>query len=117
MCEKLSLVNEMYFAIMLDRKTAGPVGFPISLLFSIPLALFIQIFTGDDCFKSKDTYLYTIFQIIIGCSKGGTSIEDLAEKYPNMIVKVIILLFSLDNLGWASRAVSSFLSVAISICS
>ncbi|KDO60413.1 hypothetical protein CISIN_1g014588mg [Citrus sinensis] len=56
LCEKLSLVNEMYFAIMLDRKTAGP--------------------------------------IIIGCSKGGTSIEDLAEKYPNMIVKVPIDVFN-----------------------
>lgn len=25
LCEKLSLVNEMYFAITLDRKSAGPV--------------------------------------------------------------------------------------------
>jgi hypothetical protein len=25
LCEKLSLTNEMYFAITLDRKTAGPV--------------------------------------------------------------------------------------------
>jgi len=25
LCEKLSLLNEMYFAITLDRKTAGPV--------------------------------------------------------------------------------------------
>eukprot|EP00250_Pteridium_aquilinum_P024361 c28970_g1_i1 orf=485-1753(-) len=49
-CEKLSLVNEMYFAIVLDRVSAGPV--------------------------------------IIACSKGGTSIEDLAEKYPDMIIKV-----------------------------
>ncbi|WVY97600.1 hypothetical protein V8G54_029751 [Vigna mungo] len=49
LCEKLSLVNEMYFAITLDRTTAGP--------------------------------------IIIACSKGGTSIEDLAEKFPDMIIK------------------------------
>ena len=28
------------------------------------------------------------FQLIIACSKGGTSIEDLAEKYPDMIIKV-----------------------------
>ncbi|KAH7577703.1 hypothetical protein JRO89_XS01G0286900 [Xanthoceras sorbifolium] len=55
LCEKLSLVNEMYFAITLDRKSAGP--------------------------------------LIIGCSKGGTSIEDLAEKYPDMIVKVPIDVF------------------------
>ncbi|KAJ7565792.1 hypothetical protein O6H91_02G075200 [Diphasiastrum complanatum] len=51
-CEKLSIVNEMYFAIALDRASAGPV--------------------------------------IIACSKGGTSIEDLAEKYPDMIIKVPI---------------------------
>lgn len=29
-----------------------------------------------------------LFQLIIACSKGGTSIEDLAEKYPDMIIKV-----------------------------
>ncbi|XP_047311007.1 succinate--CoA ligase [ADP-forming] subunit beta, mitochondrial-like [Impatiens glandulifera] len=55
LCEKLSLVNEMYFAITLDRTSAGP--------------------------------------IIIACRKGGTSIEDLAEKYPDMIVKVPIDVF------------------------
>lgn len=55
LCQKLSLVNEMYFAITLDRKTAGP--------------------------------------IIIACRKGGTSIEDLAEKFPDMIVKVPIDVF------------------------
>ncbi|GAQ84569.1 ATP citrate lyase (ACL) family protein [Klebsormidium nitens] len=49
-CEKLSLVNEMYFAIALDRKAAGPV--------------------------------------IIACSRGGTSIEDLAEKHPDLIIRV-----------------------------
>eukprot|EP00244_Chara_vulgaris_P002301 TRINITY_DN1395_c0_g1_i2.p1 TRINITY_DN1395_c0_g1~~TRINITY_DN1395_c0_g1_i2.p1 ORF type:complete len:450 (+),score=134.09 TRINITY_DN1395_c0_g1_i2:201-1550(+) len=51
-CERLTLVNEMYFAIALDRASAGPV--------------------------------------IIACAKGGTSIEDLAEKYPDMIIKVKI---------------------------
>lgn len=55
-CEKLSLVNEMYFAIALDRASAGPV--------------------------------------IIACSKGGTSIEDLAEKYPDMIIKVPVDIFT-----------------------
>ncbi|KAJ4844054.1 hypothetical protein Tsubulata_013462 [Turnera subulata] len=55
LCEKLSLVNEMYFAILLDRNTAGP--------------------------------------LIIACKKGGTSIEDLAEKYPDLIVKVPIDVF------------------------
>lgn len=47
---KMKLKREMYFAILLDRKTAGPV--------------------------------------MIGCSEGGTSIEDLAEKYPDKIIKI-----------------------------
>ncbi|KAI7730452.1 hypothetical protein M8C21_000922 [Ambrosia artemisiifolia] len=55
LCEKVSLVNEMYFAITLDRTTAGP--------------------------------------LIIACREGGTSIEDLAEKYPDMIIKVPIDVF------------------------
>ncbi|XP_020210506.1 succinate--CoA ligase [ADP-forming] subunit beta, mitochondrial [Cajanus cajan] len=55
LCQKLSLVNEMYFAITLDRTSAGP--------------------------------------IIIACRKGGTSIEDLAEKFPDMIAKVPIDVF------------------------
>jgi succinyl-CoA synthetase beta subunit len=46
----MKLVREMYFAILLDRATSGPV--------------------------------------MIGCSEGGTSIEDLAEKYPEKIIKI-----------------------------
>lgn len=46
----MKLKREMYFAILLDRSTAGP--------------------------------------IMIGCSEGGTSIEDLAEKYPEKIIKI-----------------------------
>lgn len=49
---KMQLVNEMYFALLLDRSMGGPVA--------------------------------------IACSEGGTSIEDLAEKYPDKIVKVPI---------------------------
>lgn len=48
--KKMNLVNEMYFAILLDRASGGPV--------------------------------------IIACSEGGTSIEDLAESSPELIVKV-----------------------------
>ena len=47
---KMKLAREMYFAILLDRATAGPV--------------------------------------MIGCSEGGTSIEDLAETHPEKILKV-----------------------------
>ncbi|KAL3637983.1 hypothetical protein CASFOL_018431 [Castilleja foliolosa] len=56
LAEKLSLVNEMYFAITLDRKSAGP--------------------------------------LIISCKKGGTSIEDLAEEHPELIIKVPIVVFT-----------------------
>eukprot|EP00887_Chlorella_sp_A99_P004443 scaffold30.g4443.t1 len=49
---KMQLKREMYFAILLDRKTAGPM--------------------------------------MIGCSEGGTSIEDLAEKFPDKIIKIPI---------------------------
>ncbi|XP_029130543.1 succinate--CoA ligase [ADP-forming] subunit beta, mitochondrial-like [Cajanus cajan] len=49
MCQKLSPVNEMYFAITLDRTSAS--------------------------------------LIIIACRKGGTNIEDLTEKFLDMIAK------------------------------
>jgi len=52
LAKKMQLVNEMYFAIMLDRATMGP--------------------------------------LIIACSEGGTSIEDLAASSPEKIVKVPI---------------------------
>uniref|UniRef100_A0A7S3R7L2 Succinate--CoA ligase [ADP-forming] subunit beta, mitochondrial n=1 Tax=Dunaliella tertiolecta TaxID=3047 RepID=A0A7S3R7L2_DUNTE len=50
--KKMKLAREMYFAIMLDRATAGP--------------------------------------IVIACSEGGTSIEDLAHAHPDKIIKVPI---------------------------
>ncbi|MBA0702996.1 hypothetical protein Goari_005540, partial [Gossypium aridum] len=34
-----------------------------------------------------------VSKLIIACSKGGTSIEDLAEKYPDMIIKVPVDVF------------------------
>ncbi|KAK4482352.1 hypothetical protein RD792_009505 [Penstemon davidsonii] len=63
LCEKLSLVNEMYFAITLDRKSAGPIN-------------------------------VDFLQLIIACKKGGTSIEDLAEEHPELIIKVPIDVFT-----------------------
>lgn len=50
--ERMKLKREMYFAILLDRKTAGPV--------------------------------------MIGCGEGGTSIEDLAERFPDKIIRIPI---------------------------
>jgi succinyl-CoA synthetase beta subunit len=47
---KMRFTKEMYFAILLDRKSAGPM--------------------------------------LIGCGEGGTSIEDLAERYPDKIIKI-----------------------------
>ena len=34
------------------------------------------------------------FQVIIACCKGGTSIEDLAEHHPDLIVKVPVDIFA-----------------------
>jgi succinyl-CoA synthetase beta subunit len=50
--EKMNLLREMYFSIVLDRKTAGPV--------------------------------------MIACAEGGTSIEDLAAKSPEKIIRIPI---------------------------
>ena len=52
LAKKMDLVNEMYFAILLDRESQGP--------------------------------------LIIACSEGGTSIEDLAESSPEKIIKVAV---------------------------
>ncbi|URE26280.1 CoA-ligase [Musa troglodytarum] len=70
LCQKLSLVNEMYFAITLDRQTAGP--------------------------------------LIIACRKGGTSIEDLAEKFPDMIIKINPIAETSDNQLVAADAKLNF---------
>jgi len=64
---KLDLVNEMYFAILLDRATAGPM--------------------------------------LIGCSEGGTSIEDLAEKFPDKIIKIPVDIFEGITDAQANRMV------------
>ncbi|CAL5432617.1 unnamed protein product [Camellia sinensis] len=39
-------------------------------------------------------WAYSVLQLIIACRKGGTSIEDLAEKFPDMIIKVVTCLLS-----------------------
>lgn len=106
LCEKLSLVNEMYFAITLDRKTAGPVCFrnKITIFFPFgiigPVSTPIRInslFTWRYMFLLKEIKcLFAslfFFQLIIACRKGGTSIEDLAEKFPDMIIKVVFFRF------------------------
>ncbi|CAL5221179.1 g3325 [Coccomyxa viridis] len=64
---KMKLKNEMYFALLLDRGTMGPM--------------------------------------IIACSEGGTSIEDLAEKYPEKIIKIPIDVFEGITDDQANQAV------------
>lgn len=46
-------------------------------------------------FTSLLTSGLLIFQLIIACKKGGTSIEDLAEQHPELIVKVTIYTLQL----------------------
>ncbi|KAJ8747833.1 hypothetical protein K2173_011542 [Erythroxylum novogranatense] len=71
------IVSKMYFAIMLDRTTAGP---------------FLAETFGLKMFIMKGTYMIILFQLILPV-KGGTSIEDLAEKFPDLIIKVPIDVF------------------------
>lgn len=44
-------------------------------------------------FSSVRCFCHAVLQLIIACRKGGTSIEDLAEKFPDMIIKVPIDVF------------------------
>jgi succinyl-CoA synthetase beta subunit len=74
--KKMQLKREMYFAILLDRVTAGP--------------------------------------LIIACSEGGTSIEDLAESHPEKILKMPIDVFSGITHAQALQA-RSLLSLSLSL--
>lgn len=63
LCEKLSLVNEMYFAITLDRTSAGPVCsqtqvFIFSAFVTDDCFLFFLFFFKDRMFKSCFALLY-----------------------------------------------------------
>ncbi|KAK8495651.1 hypothetical protein V6N12_063972 [Hibiscus sabdariffa] len=78
LCEKLSYVNEMYFAISLDCNTAGP--------------------------------------LIIACSKGGTNVENLAEKFPNMIFIVPIDVFKVITIEDAAKVVDCLATKIFSLC-
>lgn len=43
------------------------------------------------CYRNRIyAYFTTELQLIIACKTGGTSIEDLAEKHPELIVKVTL---------------------------
>ncbi len=72
----MKLAREMYFAILLDRKTAGPM--------------------------------------MIGCSEGGTSIEDLAEKYPDKIVRIPVNV--LEVCVWGGGGLYLFIYMCVCVC-
>lgn len=63
---------------------------------------FQQVLMGNYFSESSCMYLYHAFQLIIACKKGGTSIEDLAEKFPDLIIKVAIQI-SFCVLAWLTR--------------
>lgn len=156
----MSLVNEMYFAITLDRKTAGPVC-PLTVLWSViyfqqsetvpatlpeyfmdPEFLFMKLdiyfdasfMIGCSRFWLLSVLLYfvillptiecsevlrcfgacSILQLIIACRKGGTSIEDLAEKFPDMIIKVVIC--ALDPFSPGMLPFASITSIFLCTC-
>ncbi|KAF4358195.1 hypothetical protein F8388_009478 [Cannabis sativa] len=107
LCEKLSLVNEMYFAITLDRKTAGPV----------PIDVFKGI-TDEDAAKvvdglapkgadRKDSIeqvkkLYKLF-----CESDCTLLEinPLAETSDNQLVAADAKLNFDDNAAFRQKEI------------
>ncbi|KAG6429093.1 hypothetical protein SASPL_107132 [Salvia splendens] len=145
LCEKLSLVNEMYFAITLDRKSAGPKGGSKRAVCKKPTKItlvrtevlvnkLVRFFKGVYALSHGTSHtegreqesslqkanqntlvraevlvnklvrlrkgmcmhfhMAPVILLIISCKKGGTSIEDLAEKHPELIVKVPVDVFT-----------------------
>lgn len=61
LCEKFSLVNEMYFAITLDRSTAGPVRLQLcAKIFSSIISVFSMI-----CYSYVVTPLIVVVRFIL----------------------------------------------------
>jgi len=56
LCEKLSLTNEMYFAITLDRKTAGPVCHLSQILLYFAVHFIISISGLFLCSSNKSVH-------------------------------------------------------------
>ena len=73
LAKKMNLVNEMYFAILLDR-----VRFPLVSVFARYCATYAMLWQASQG------------PMVIACAQGGTSIEDLAEEDPDQIIKVPI---------------------------
>eukprot|EP00897_Mesotaenium_endlicherianum_P001246 jgi/Mesen1/1149/ME001236S00029 len=76
--EAKSLAEKMLGQILVTKQT-GEEGKP--LLVAQKLALVNEMYFGIALDRASAG------PVIIACSKGGTSIEDLAEKYPDMIIK------------------------------
>lgn len=72
LCQKLSLVNEMYFAITLDRKTAGPVSLGTYYL------TFLLLFTF---FLSKSDLFYVMRMNCFVFSLPGCSESVILKSY------------------------------------
>lgn len=120
---KMKLKREMYFAILLDRKTAGPIMIGCRWGHSTagpdfgPWARWapglepwvepvgVEFHRGQLCVLTAcidsaypdhplrhTPLLLLLLPLLTTCvtsrSEGGTSIEDLAEKYPDKIIKI-----------------------------
>lgn len=84
MAKKMKLVNEMYFAILLDRVRA-PSPCPHSAAWH-PRPRRSALTAAPSRFMPQATQ----GPMVIACAEGGTSIEDLAESNPDAIVRVPI---------------------------
>lgn len=111
---KMKLKREMYFAILLDRKTAGPVMIgcrwverrahapgavlaPAAMRTAgaartrarrrLPASLNARALPQNTPSKRRLKATHALFATALH-SEGGTSIEDLAEKFPEKIIKI-----------------------------
>ncbi|CAN1245248.1 Succinate--CoA ligase [ADP-forming] subunit beta, mitochondrial [Linum grandiflorum] len=85
------IAGKMLGQVLVTKQT-GPQGKVVSKVIVHVMILFKHSFSLHS-FTVRIKCKFLISQLIIACKKGGTSIEDLAEKFPDLIIKVPIDVF------------------------
>ncbi|GFZ13533.1 ATP citrate lyase (ACL) family protein [Actinidia rufa] len=110
LCQKLSLINEMYFAITLDRKTAGPV----------PVDVFKGI-TDEDAAKVVDglapkvadrnasiEQVKKLYKLFCECDCTQLEINPIAETADNQLVAADAKLNFDDNAAFRQKEIFTY---------
>ncbi|KAK4787195.1 hypothetical protein SAY86_011028 [Trapa natans] len=97
LCEKLSLVNEMYFAITLDRKTAGPVSL---VLFFCSM---VKSITGDTFYFKFSFSLLDATSLIFSTIQ----INPIAQTSDNELIAADAKLNFDDNAAFRQKEIFS----------